>query len=591
MREILKSNVILVVFLTSTFSMKAMDYKLLFYIDSISNISNPSHLPDLWTEVDPNESLSFGYNNNATVWCKLIISDTTAFDNKCWSFHNIHLDTIQFFSNNLPILTMGDRTNYQSKHLKSYTLNLDQITGTENIIIARIKKQWSFVDFSMSVDNNNIQEKETKLSLVLAFGFLGFALMLLTFNSYMAFHTKQRKYYLYIIYSSVGMIYVFVNMGIAKYYLFPSFIYFSEIRIFSGCYWYLFLGLFLLNLLDSKENTPLIYRAINVFQCIVAFLSLVSISLVAFDKHEFIIYPSFIIYSLFFVNITLLTIAVVRSIYKNHPWAWYVAISFLPHILWGLNMILLAFQIIDLHIKIDWIGIIVIYEMILFGWVLTQEFVETFKRNAALQTELIMKEQSKLRSIENARIKERRLIADLLHDKIGVDIAHIIHLSKLEKKDEVNSSLVNLGVKIRDLSHSILPKSLEHGALVEALQGQFKTMQLQHSNIQISFNQYDFPDQINSIMAQSLYLISLEIVQNSIIHAEPKTIIVEFYQYSDEQILSFSDDGKGFDQKTKTGFGLQNIQRRISDFGGNLTIHSSPNIGTSILIKLSRQMC
>jgi glucose-6-phosphate-specific signal transduction histidine kinase len=301
---------------------------------------------------------------------------------------------------------------------------------------------------------------------------------------------------------------------------------------------------------------------------------------------EWIVYPSFFVYLLFFVNILLLTIGVYQSILQKHTYAWYVVASFIPHILWGLNMILIAFQIIDMQLSVDWISVIILYEMLLFGWILIRDYIDAFRLSQELQGQLILEEKKSNDRIEGARIKERRMIADILHDKIGVDIAHTAHLIEMNQHSDAYNNLMSLGMNIRNLSHTILPKALEDGALVSALKSQIEIMNVQNQQSDISFDDYDFPKIVPLDFAYTFYLVSLELIQNAIRHGKAKNIVIEFYAYPNELVLSFNDDGIGFDANEEFGFGLYNAQRRIKELNGVITIDSTTEAGTSILISM-----
>jgi len=582
--KVLLSCSFLLFFISQSVLSQEIEFR--YFVDSLSE-KTPYNIDTAeWTSIEANEKLSFGYNNNATVWCEITIPANASSLDQYWCFNNIHLDSISIYQNAQLIALLGDRTNRKSEYLKSYAIPLPDATPSPVKLIAAVKKQWSFIDFSISVKSKSELQEGTTKSIILAFSFFGFALILLTFNIYLLIQTKQKKYLYYLSYSSIGLVYVAVNTGVLKYTLFNDFLYFSEFRIFSGCYWYLFLGIFLSEILSFKTSAPRVFKVLMSFQLIVLILSIFSILCLVLDMEEWIIYPSFFVYLLFFVNILLLTIGVYRSILQKHTYAWYVVASFIPHILWGLNMILIAFQIIDLQLSVDWISVIILYEMLLFGWILIRDYIDAFRLNRELQAQLILEEKKSNDRIEGARIKERRMIADILHDKIGVDIAHTAHLIEMNQHSEAYNNLMSLGMNIRNLSHTILPKALEDGALVSALKTQIEIMNFQNKQTDISFDDYDFPKIVRLDFAYTFYLVSLELIQNAIRHGKAKNIVIEFYAYPNELILSFNDDGIGFDANEEFGFGLYNAQRRIKELNGTMSIDSTTEAGTSILISM-----
>jgi len=75
-----------------------------------------------------------------------------------------------------------------------------------------------------------------------------------------------------------------------------------------------------------------------------------------------------------------------------------------------------------------------------------------------------------------------------------------------------------------------------------------------------------------------VYLISLEIMNNSLHHGKATSVIIELYGYKNKFIFQYTDNGTGFDTKiTPKGFGLENIENECA-----ITKESSVSIADSI---------
>jgi signal transduction histidine kinase len=86
-----------------------------------------------------------------------------------------------------------------------------------------------------------------------------------------------------------------------------------------------------------------------------------------------------------------------------------------------------------------------------------------------------------------------------------------------------------------------------------------------------------------------LYLISLEIINNSFKHGKATSVIIEFYGYPDCYVFQFSDNGIGFNDKSfQKGFGLDNIEKRILFYKGVFEINSTENQGSTIQISIPK---
>lgn len=555
------------------------------YIDSNSTASIHQAHSFQWRKIKLEDNISLSYNENATVWCKLIASQKTRAKGLVWSFNNIHLDSVIYYQNGLLNTIQGDRTAGKSEFINAYTVH-PPLSDHEHACIVAVKKQLSFLDFSISLKDPKALSEETESSLSLFYAFAGFALVLLALNAYIFWQTKAQMNLFYIAYSLIGIVYVAVNMGVAKYALFPDFLYFSEFRIFSGCYWFLFLGIFITKMLDMHLSSPRTYKALMSFQWIVAGLTIFSMVCLYYKAYALLIVPSYIAYLIFFANIVLLGIGVFQAYRSKHPRVKYITLSFLPHILWGLNMILTAFAVIDIPLSKNWISLIILYEMMLFGWILIKDYVDSFKHVQLLQEKVISEEKRAIIRIDQTRIQERRFMAEILHDKVGIDIARSLHLLELGKHAEVKESIHELGSYIRNLSHRILPSSLELGALDASLREQIEIMDKEYRDVSIRYASFDFPETISQEYAFCLYLTTLELIQNALKHSEAKQITIELYWYPEHIVVSCNDDGIGTKGQFQFGFGLSSIQRRLKDLGGDMNVSTDQQTGTCILVEL-----
>jgi signal transduction histidine kinase len=274
------------------------------------------------------------------------------------------------------------------------------------------------------------------------------------------------------------------------------------------------------------------------------------------------------------------------SIRLKNRMGYYVLFSFFPHSVWALSIILVAFNVVNLGIKVDWIGLIMLYETVLFGWILFSEYIEAFKRNNELKEQIIANDKNILELTDKIRLKERNQLASLLHDKFGIDIANIVHLIEVNRNDDARLALTNLGKDLRELSHTILPVSLKDGALVDAVRSQVQILNNQQQELRINFNAFDFPELIPEELAFMMYLSTLELIQNAIIHSGAKEMDVEFFGYKNELVFSYSDDGVGFNTITEKGFGIANIENRVNEKGGQLSWSSNEHSGTQLLISI-----
>jgi signal transduction histidine kinase len=95
--------------------------------------------------------------------------------------------------------------------------------------------------------------------------------------------------------------------------------------------------------------------------------------------------------------------------------------------------------------------------------------------------------------------------------------------------------------------------------------------------------------ELSRTMEDNLLRIGQEAITNAIKHAQAKQLRIELSYVTDRVKLSVQDDGRGFDSTAQTPnghFGLVGMRERVTQMGGTLTVKSSPNVGTEILVEV-----
>jgi len=535
-----------------------------------------------------NQTVNIGYNKNAAVWCRFIIKNASASQAiKDWlCFNNNHIDSLTLYDVGLT-KTIGDRTASQSPFIETLAFELNLQPGQEKTIWVRVKKMTSYLDFAYSLESQHNLEARSSRKIALTSFFLGVVFLLLMINGILFFMTKNRSYLYYIAYSILTACYVAITTNFAKHILFPEFRFFSEGRVYAGAIWYIALSFFLDHFLKLKENQPIKHKIVIVFNCINFSLIVISMSLLVLYPDVEFRYFFILGYIIFLASIVLLFLSALSHVKIEKTQGIYALFAFLPQLVWGACLILKTFEIIPFALGGNWMLFISMYEVFLFGYVLSRNYIDIFLKNNELMQEIIFEKESSLKTINEVQLRERRNIANVIHDRVGSKIAYIMHLFDMENANLAKETIGELAEDIRDISHKILPKALDDGALVASLQSQLKTLNAGLTDTKIELFCYDFPEKVTEPWVYDLYLISLEIINNAIKHGQSTLITLEFYQYSKHYHFQFVDDGIGFDmQQISKGFGLDNIEKRIHYYDGNFEINSTKNEGTIIQINI-----
>lgn len=239
-------------------------------------------------------------------------------------------------------------------------------------------------------------------------------------------------------------------------------------------------------------------------------------------------------------------------------------------------------------------------------------FFYVYKTQQAKNRELLFKQQqqvanediynlmiSQQNEIELTRIKEKKKVAQELHDGVlGRMFGIRISLDSLDKLDEVQAAakrkkylteLKNIEQDIREISHDLnREKSELINNFVVILNKLFENQRNTFSSkLIVSFDPEIKWDLVSNIIKINLYRIIQEALQNSNKYAKADIIKVTFESDRDNLILIIEDDGAGFNtQRTKNGIGLHNIDYRVSECNGTLTIKSAKGEGTILYIKV-----
>ena len=548
---------------------------------SIDHINKLEFLP-----IDIKKGVDIGYTENGKVWCKIKIHNKGK-ETKTWlCFDNSTIDSLILYTNNANKL-LGDRTTNTSPFLSTQSFELNLKPNEEKIIIVSVKKIAAFLNFSFYLSDEKVLVEDSKVKLAAISFLLGMIFLLFIFNQILYFITKSKMYIYYSLVVIFAGLYVAITTNYLKYVIFQNFMYFSEMRYYVGVFWFIFFTLFLAFFLDLKKHQVKKYKIIVYLNLLNGVLMIVAIPPQYLGEYAMLKGLVMINY----VNHLAITIIIIwmalAHLKIDKKSATYVLIAFTPQLIWACHSILASFQIIEGSMGENSLIISCCYEVLLFGFVLSKNYIETFQKNNLLIKEIILERENSLQAITQTQIRERRSIANLLHDNVGSKIAYISQLLQLKNVGVATENIKELADEVREISHKILPKSLDDGALLSSLQDQINSLNIGLKNTMISLSSYDFPEEIHQPWVYDLYLMSLEIINNAVKHGQAKAVEIEFYKYKDYYLFQFTDDGIGFNTNVvKKGFGLENIEKRVIHYKGVFELNSNENFGTVIQIKM-----
>ena len=235
----------------------SIDVQSKYAIDKTSSWKKEDLIHKSFVPFLTNTNLNIGYNKNATIWCLFTFKNKTPnYHNTSWLvINNNHIDSLVFYDQN-KIQILGDRTKYPSRFLEGQCFKINLKPNEQKQLIVKLKKGISFFDFSYYHEKENVLAFNSMLKITFISFFFGAILLLVLFNSILYYITKNRVYLLYILYSILTTLYISISTSYLKNYIFTDFLFFSELRVYISCFWFVSLSLFITYFLDVKINHP-----------------------------------------------------------------------------------------------------------------------------------------------------------------------------------------------------------------------------------------------------------------------------------------------------------------------------------------------
>lgn len=204
------------------------------------------------------------------------------------------------------------------------------------------------------------------------------------------------------------------------------------------------------------------------------------------------------------------------------------------------------------------------------------------------------------RELTQAEEKERKRIAEYLHDGIGQTLAlAFMNLSSVpqnEASDKIKKTIKNTARLINNaisetrlLTYDLSPPILYELGLQSAIK--WKLEQVQNKfNINTTYNDKGINLHFNAETSISLYRIVCELITNVIKHAKATLISVEINTTNEEIQISVVDDGIGYTgplpekYEENNAFGIFSIIERLDALNGSLKTNSVNGEGTTMTV-------
>jgi len=218
-----------------------------------------------------------------------------------------------------------------------------------------------------------------------------------------------------------------------------------------------------------------------------------------------------------------------------------------------------------------------------------------FAYSRRLELEKFWRVDSELLTLKNERSlsiiateeKERKRIAQDLHDEIGSILAVLkIKAQSLDISDDQLQSMTELldkaSEQVRNISHNLMPPEFEStplDTLISAFFDKLNREEVIAFHFIISGPAFEYPKSAGL----HIYRIILELVSNIIKHSGANQATIQFIFLDSSLRIMAEDDGEGFRPSSAEGKGLKSIGTRVNFLKGELNIDSGITGTTTII--------
>ena len=229
-----------------------------------------------------------------------------------------------------------------------------------------------------------------------------------------------------------------------------------------------------------------------------------------------------------------------------------------------------------------------------------------FYRNRLKQIKDAQKQQAETIRQMQLSDKIRSQIARDLHDDLGATLSGVAMLSQaakrqLKEKDEQITELLDLisvnsqrtVATIRDIIWTTRPMNDSLESIITKMKiFASELLDPKHIAYEFSINNDLSGYKLPSNQQYNFYLIFKEAINNAAKYAQAQHVWVEIFKENQQLHLRIKDDGVGFDQDAVrgSGNGLFNMEKRVEELDGNLTVQSAVAKGTVIALTLPLAM-
>lgn len=426
--------------------------------------------------------------------------------------------------------------------------------------------------------------------------FIGWLLLLLVSNLFLAISLKEKIHLAYIAYLLAGGLWLMAQWGIGFQWLWPNTTSFPSIArpFFAGLSFLTALELMVQFFQYGTQQRS----TANKWMRVAELLILIQLAYILIYDYKSI--PAINKITYLRASSIAWLIATITALYylyqmlrEKRPFALFFTVA---------QIILIVFASINVAFEFGgndgWqyffrdnssaIGLLFESTVLSFG--IAQRYNFYKKEKLAAENALVQEKAEAAVKIMQIQEDERQRLARELHDGLGGTLASIkmaankkIDTAPSEAGEWLNMQLGQAIEELRGIAHNMLPNTLQQAGLKVALDGLIQRWQ-DGGAYQLYYHN-TVTQRFSDLAEVSIYRIIAELLQNMHKHAKAKHVSIQIWTEQNNLMLSVEDDGIGMQPTDSAGIGMRNMQYRTNYFGGTMHVDTSAK-GTTIIISI-----
>lgn len=423
--------------------------------------------------------------------------------------------------------------------------------------------------------------------------FCGVLATMAIISLYIFIQYRRRIYLYYLLFTFSDLMWAFTNYGFDFQFLWPenSLLHNKSPLVFAMLSFFFFVPFSLQFLSDAKKSISLHrWQFINVV--VGGGLILLYIACVLFKWYSIEPWLVNISYFYFLAYFAMFCYLIIQEYLYARTWSnAFFAFGFLAMLIGALINVFRELIPMPVSTLIEhgcMIGLMI--EVLFSGFAMSLNINGLLLDRETLLTEKSNHKTELLKTEINAEEKERRRIAEDLHDDLGILLSTAkLEAAKSKDAERIIALIDNSITKIRTITQKLHPSAVDQFGLVPVLEEFLEDLAL---TVPFKLVFYIEPRlEIRKEYQINIFRISTELLNNAVKHAKPTKVNFEMYYQTIENqqyiLIIVEDDGIGLVNSTKNfSLGLSNVESRVHVMNGKMYIDTISTKGLKVVIQI-----